>query len=611
VGNPISPGFGQKFQKEALYEGKGRFPLRLELFYQSSALTPGARLGAQWRHSYDRKIGTFSSTPSAPPRIAYVYRPDGQVRTFTLTNGQWSTDADIIDKLIRLTDATNTPTGWQYTTTDDEVEIYDVAGKLTSIRNRAGLTQTLAYSHATTPPAVAPTAGLLLSVTDSFGRALSLTYDASSRVKTFTDPGGGIYLCRYDANNNLISVTYPDTKTRSYHYNEPAYTSATHLPHALTGITDENGKRFATFQFDSQGRATSTEHAGGVEKYRVSYGAAYTQSTVTDPMGAISTYSFNTIQGVVKAARVTQPHGTGVVSQSITYDAQGNVDSRTDFNGYKTCYAYDLTRNLELARVEGLAGGASCATALSAATLPSPARKVTTEWHATYRLPTKQAEPKRLTLLTYDAAGNLLTRRVQATDDATGAQGLDARGVGTPRTWRYTYNAFGQLSSITEPGERVTTYVHDASGNLVKVTNAAGHVTTLSNYDAHGQVGTVTEANGVTTTLSYSPRGWLTQSTVTALDGSAAETTRYSYDGTGQLKTVTMPDTSTLTYNHDDAHRLTSITDSLGNRIAYTLDAMGNRTQEQVKDPSGLLWRQTTRVYDSLNRLKELTGATP
>ncbi|MFC5474687.1 hypothetical protein [Paraherbaspirillum soli] len=47
----------------------------------------------------------------------------------------------------------------------------------------------------------------------------------------------------------------------------------------------------------------------------------------------------------------------------------------------------------------------------------------------------------------------------------------------------------------------------------------------------------------------------------------------------------------------------------LGNSIAYTPDSMGNRFSEQVKDPSGALARQTSRVIDALNRLKQITGA--
>jgi hypothetical protein len=55
---------------------------------------------------------------------------------------------------------------------------------------------------------------------------------------------------------------------------------------------------------------------------------------------------------------------------------------------------------------------------------------------------------------------------------------------------------------------------------------------------------------------------------------------------------------------------LTDTYDSIGNRITYTLDAMGNRLKEEVKDPSGALAKQTTRVYDALNRLKTVTGGT-
>ena len=71
---------------------------------------------------------------------------------------------------------------------------------------------------------------------------------------------------------------------------------------------------------------------------------------------------------------------------------------------------------------------------------------------------------------------------------------------------------------------------------------------------------------------------------------------------------VTLPDSSSITYTYDPAHRLTNITDSVGNSITYTLDNMGNRISEQVKDPGGTLERQTTRVYDALNRLQQVTG---
>jgi YD repeat-containing protein len=108
------------------------------------------------------------------------------------------------------------------------------------------------------------------------------------------------------------------------------------------------------------------------------------------------------------------------------------------------------------------------------------------------------------------------------------------------------------------------------------------------------------DPNGLVTTLSYSPRGWLkTRQVGTAL-------TSYDYDAVGQLKKVTLADGSWIGYDYDPAHRLTDIYDQTGNRITYTLDAAGNRTREDVKDPAGALARTHTRVYDALSRVQNL-----
>lgn len=61
-------------------------------------------------------------------------------------------------------------------------------------------------------------------------------------------------------------------------------------------------------------------------------------------------------------------------------------------------------------------------------------------------------------------------------------------------------------------------------------------------------------------------------------------------------------------YAYDTAGRLKQVQDSAGNRIEYTLDAAGNRTTEDTKDPSGSLRRRITRVYDALNRVQSVTG---
>jgi YD repeat-containing protein len=117
------------------------------------------------------------------------------------------------------------------------------------------------------------------------------------------------------------------------------------------------------------------------------------------------------------------------------------------------------------------------------------------------------------------------------------------------------------------------------------------------------------DASGVTTDYVYTPRGWVQSVTVTPSGGGTSQVTGYEYDGVGQLKKVTLPDAGVLQYTYDDAHRLTQVTDQAGNQVTYTLDNAGKRTGEALKDASGALVRNITRVYDALGRVQQVTGA--
>jgi YD repeat-containing protein len=414
----------------------------------------------------------------------------------------------------------------------------------------------------------------------------------------------------------LTSVTYPDGKIRTYHYNEQAYTSNTNLPNALTGITDENGVRFATYTYDTQGRAVVTEHAGGVKRYVLGYSTDGSNTIVTDPLGSQYTHYFQTILGVAKSTGQSQPAGSGcsAASSNMTYDANGNITSRADFNGHKTCYAYDLNRNLEIARVEGLNSGGACPGDLIGYTpqANSSERKILTDWHATFRLPTKITEAGRETSFNYDTHGNITLHQLK--DTATNAT--------RSRTTSYSYHATvpGVLVQKIENGPRtdvsdITTtayYAPDAAcagghfgcrAQVSSITNALGHVTQVTRYSAHSQPEEIIDPNGLVTTLTYDVRQRLLTRTV------GTEVTGYQYDNAGQLKKIISPDSSFIAYTYDAAHRLTAIADNLGNRVQYTLDAMGNRTQEELFDPANVLTEKKRREFDALSRLWKDIGA--
>ena len=596
--NPIHISTGNKYWIETDYVSAAPHGVRFSHQYNSQNTIVASTLGVARHHNYNSRIVT--GHPLNGVAVYYIVRPDGTSYAYKVAGNTYtSSDADITDQLTANFDAGGAAIGWKYSVAaDSSTELYNDSGQLISVTNRAGMTVSMAYSDSSTPSAIASKAGLLIRVTDAHGRQLSFVYDSSDRIQTMTDAGNGHYQYSYDANNNLASIIYPDTKKKTYLYNEPAFTGGANLPHALTGITDENNVRFASYYYNAHGKAYREYHAGDVNQYQISYSTDGTSSAITDPLGTVRTTHFTTILGVIKATGQSQPGGSGCgpASSAITYDANGNVATRTDFNGNVTKYSYDISRNLEASRTEGFG--------------TAQARTTTTVWHPTYRLPTKVAEPLRLTTHAYDPKGSLLNKTVQATADAAGSQGMSATPVGTPRTWRYTYNDVGQVLTATGPRTDIadiTTYTYDGIGNLVTVTNAAGHVTTLSNYDLNGRVGKIIDANGLTTNLTYLPRGWLGNKTVTGND--VNESTTYLYDDVGQLKKATLPDGAWIAYSYDDAHRLTKISDSLGNTIQYTLDLMGNRIKEESKDPAGILTRQTSRMYDALNRLQEVTGA--
>ena len=608
VGNPIDVGSGIKTQAEPILKTP---TLSLTLVYNSHVVGAPFPLrpfpfGQNWTFDFGmRVLSSFEAGAVA------VTRPRGQVYQFLPppSGSTYVSDSDVADRLERLLDGSGAFAGWRYTTANGDVaEQYDTAGNLVTVATRSGQVTSLEYSTAATPPSIALKPGLLIKVSDHFGRQLDFTYDYRSRIVTMADAGGGLYTFAYEGPtaivlsgnapaSNLTSVTFPGGAQRIYHYNEQTLTASTNLPDSLTGITDENGERFATFQYDAQGRAQASQHGSGALLHFVTYGAG--TSSVTDPLGATRDYGVQVVHGVAKIPSITGPACPNCGPASQTFDANGNVQSRTDWNGNRTNYtSYDLARNLELSRTEGL-------TAAGAATTAT--RTIETQWHATYRLPTQITEKDsagavlRTTSMSHDAAGNVLTRTVTAGPKS--------------RTWTYTYNANGSV--LTANGPRtdvsdVTTYSYYANdnpdpgkrGNVETITNAAGHVTSITEYNAHGQPLTIVDPNGLVTSLGYDSRQRLTSRTV------GTEITSYDYDGVGNLDKVTLPDGSFLDYTYDTAHRLTQIADNLGNRIDYTpLDAMGNRTQERVYDPSNTLAQRRTRVYDNQNHLFREIGA--
>jgi len=621
-GNPIHPGTGQKLQVETDYTSPSG-GLKFERTYRSSnGLFTSVATTTFIDNSFTGSSGsclpgTFTDGNGRIYNYCFPYVGNGTqtYRLFTpegryiMFSGPANAVVAKADANIKVSQRTNASSDneWVIQREDDSVEVYSTKGLLQRKTSLGGSPDIIySYSDATTPASIAPRAGLLIRMTDEGGRHLDFSYDGIARLITMTNPEGGLYHYDYDENNNLSGVIYPDRSLRQYHYNEAAYinngtacpNSTVGLPNALTGITDENGLRYAFFKYDCDGRAVSTEHVDGIDKYSFTYSGnveTAVTTTETDPLGTVRTRHYEQLLSVVQPVSVTQPapDGKSTVTSSISYDANGNIASRIDFNGITTTYSYDLTRNLETSRTEA-AGTAE-------------ARTISTDWHPQFRLPVTITEPGLKTIYGYDARGNITQKTL--TDLVTK----------TTRQWNttYTYSATGLIISKVEDGPRTDVkdltqydyYSENATctdtplgcrGQLKQVTNPLGHTTSISRYNASGAPLTIINPNGLETSLTYDER-----QRVTSLD-MGGEKTVYNYDRAGQLTRITLANGATLDYHYDNAHRLVQINDQLGNTLQYTLDNMGNRINEELSDANGQLTRTQSRAYDALSRLQKL-----
>jgi len=509
-------------------------------------------------------------------------------------------------------------------------------------------------------PSTVPKGGLLLTAQDNDGRQIGFGYNSAGRLVQATDAAGQAIAIGYDAQDNLSSVAWPDGRSRTYVYENSAF------PWALTGMVDERAVRKSTFGYDAAGRAISTEYAGGVNKYIASYATppsvAMTEvddttrqlvvrthawvaplgTAVAEPNGSSASLSATTVNGKSYLSGQSQAAGAGCAasSKAQTYDANGNVASRNDFNGTRSCSAYDLNRNLETSRAEGLGLSQACSAVIAAnASLPAGARKTSTQWHPDWRLSVKVAGPGRITTSVYNGQpdpfnGNsvascapatallpdgkpiaVLCKKVeQSTTDTDGHLGFSAAlqsGV-TNRVSTWTYNQFGQMLTAKGPRTAVNdtttnTYYADTTvdhmvGDLKTVTNSAGKVTSYNKYNKLGQLLQSTDSNGNVTINTYDARQHLLTSSL------AGETTTYAYDAVGQLVQVTQFDGSWVAYEYDDAQRQKAVKDNLGNRIEYQLDNAGNKTGQSLKDPTGNLKRGLARIMDAIGRAQQSTG---
>ena len=562
VANPIDFDVGYKIQTETDYDASGLSFVRI---YRSDSTWTDNTVGTLWRHNYARTLTITGGT------AASITDDTGTVTTYTLTGGNWVPD----DPATRNTFVTS-GSNYIYTLSDNTVEKYDTNKRLTRIEYQGGGAVNLAYNGS----------GQLTSVTNENGRQIQLTY-ASGRVATLVTPDG-TFSYSYTS-GNLTTVTRPDTKTTTYHYENGTYVNA------LTGITDAKGVRWATYAYDGSGKAISSQHAGGVDNYSVNY----TTNTTTNPLAKDTKYFYKNLQGIRRVTQVNGIASTNCVAANkyYNYDSLGRMIGKTDWENVTTRYQYDDRSNV-VKIIEAVG--------------TTEQRITTISYISGFNLPDVISEPGLTTDYDYDVYGRLTTMTL--TDTATNATRITTYAYYSNGTDGSGNVILGRLQQVDGPRTDVsdiTTYAYDGNYNLTTITNALSQVTTITARDSAGRPTTVQDANGINTVLTYDSNGWLQTATRASGTGLAA-LYDFDYDFNGNLTKVTLPNSVFVEYSYDNAQRLTGIKDSLNNTVTYTLNNAGDATKVEVKNSTPATTYVHDQAFDELSRLiRSIGAATP
>ena len=553
-------------------------------------------MGFGWTHSYN--IFLFNQLGAM-----FRFDGDGRVTRYGLgLGGTFIAQPGDFETLVRNPDGTFT-----LTQTDQTVFTFAsipgtpflVGGPvymLTSIVDRNGNRTTLTY-----------TSGLLTSITNAYGRSMTLAYNAQNHLTSLTDPAGRVTQFQYDSTGHrLASISDATGRSVQYSYN---------VLFQLTSKTDRAARTFSYVYTnsepaavkDSLGTAKSTlsnpnNWATNSTTLALSQMRAYLPSTtsIMDGRGNVSQYQYNT-NGYVTL--ITAADGT---TSSYTYDAATLMpSSMTDPNGNTTAYQYDSQGNL-----------IKITDAFSHVT--------TYTYEPVFNMMTSMTDPRgRTTTYAYDAKGN----RVQETDplvqsrswtydnhgnvvtatdknghttryqyDAFGNQTQVADPLGNATNM--TYDAVGNLLSSTNPNNHTTNYQYDGLNRIIKTTDATGHFSQTF-YDGEGNRTEVIDRNSHTTSYQYDQRQRLTGTT-----DALGKVESYAYDLADNRVSFTDRNTFTTVYAYDVQNRLIQITDALGNTNKTTYDAASNVLTKT--DANG---KTTTYGYDALNRHSMMTDA--
>jgi YD repeat-containing protein len=369
--------------------------------------------------------------------------------------------------------------------------------RLQSVIDADGLTTTISYANTSYPTRIT-------GVTDAFGRAAALYYNASGLLTNVTDVVGISSQFAYDTNLWITNLTTP-YGTTVFSYTDINFATndvidrAVMVSDALGGTNLYVYRAYASFlNTTAYTLPQQPGSAPSISTNRMSYQNSWHWGPLQ--FSALSTGNMNsfTAADYNKGRLINWLSDSSGANANDAINMKQSVSPDGTLQGEQVWYAYDGEFT-----VSGLTyKGTDAKPALAAAILPDG-----NSWYQwTQR----------------NSVGNI----TNILD--TWSQGFQSTVNIRSNQFFYAINGIDIVQQIGPLGETVLGCSYDSSHNVLTATNAAGEITT-NTYDSQSRLTSVRSAAGLTTTNIYFASGQYTNRVQQQIDLQINRTNTYSY----------------------------------------------------------------------------------
>lgn len=431
----------------------------------------------------------------------------------------------------------------------------------------------------------------VIAITGALGNTITRSLDSNYHVTSTTDANSNVITYTYDTRGNMLTRTNALGNRSTFTW-ETAYNK-------ITSRTDANGNT-STYNYDANGNLSNMiDPLGNTTTYTYdSYGQIL---SMTNAMGNTMTYEYDTFGNKI---RIIDALGNETM---YGYDGNGNMLYGTYANGNQWNYEHDAlnrcTKGISPMGHQTVlsfddAGNRTSRTDPNGAT-------ISYLYDAAERL-TRISYPDGSQVdHDYDGVGNLIrvtsTRglgdRTEKTYDALNRPTATTVDFGSfSKTVFYSYDASGNLVTLTDPDGKTRIYEYDEADRLIEITDPWGGITTRT-YDPAGRKTETHFPHDVWSAYSYDNGDRMTVITTQDSVNDLVFQYGYTYDALGQMLGVVKNGVNEAIYQYNASNWLTDATYSTGQDIHYTYDPIGKRlTQEDNGNVISFTYNTENRV---------------